>query len=113
MTVVAQRDAAADTAVALPAQARRRGCGRIVVVSASVGAGHDGAAGELTRRLGEYGWTVERHDLVDLLPGRLGRAMCRGYGSQLRLAPGSWQSLYGLMERAPRALGWQSVVNAY
>jgi len=46
--------------------------GRIVVVSASVGAGHDGPAAELTRRLREGGWRVDRVDCLDVLPIGLG-----------------------------------------
>lgn len=38
---------------------------RIAVVSASFGAGHDGAAAELTRRLRDRAHPVDRHDFVD------------------------------------------------
>lgn len=44
---------------------------RIVILSARVGAGHDGAAAELTRRMRDKGFEVTRHNFLDLLPGRL------------------------------------------
>jgi hypothetical protein len=40
----------------------------VVVVSASIGAGHDGAAAEITRRLCMAGVPVRRVDYLDLLP---------------------------------------------
>ncbi|WP_412543395.1 glycosyltransferase [Longispora sp. K20-0274] len=70
---------------------------RIVVVSASIGAGHDGAAHELGRRLLAAGFAVEHHDFVDLLPlGRLTRA---SYARQLQLAPGTWGWLLTALAR--------------
>ncbi|GAA0545938.1 hypothetical protein GCM10010172_29450 [Paractinoplanes ferrugineus] len=39
---------------------------KIVVVSASVGAGHDGVARELGRRFTADGFTVTHHDFLDL-----------------------------------------------
>jgi UDP-N-acetylglucosamine:LPS N-acetylglucosamine transferase len=72
--------------------------GPIVVVSASIGAGHDGAAAELTRRLRATGLNVQRHDFLDLLPGRLGGWIRLGYATQLRVAPGSWGWLLGTLD---------------
>ncbi|WP_433042907.1 MGDG synthase family glycosyltransferase [Dactylosporangium sp. CS-033363] len=63
---------------------------RIVVISASFGSGHDGVAAELTRRLTSHGRDVERHDFVDLVPGRLGRVLREGYHRQLTAAPRTW-----------------------
>ncbi len=50
---------------------------RITVISASMGAGHDGAATELTRHLTAAGFLVDRHDFLDLLPARIGAALRR------------------------------------
>ncbi|GII55457.1 hypothetical protein Pth03_38460 [Planotetraspora thailandica] len=72
---------------------------RITIVSASVGAGHDGAAAELTRRLQARGFGVDRYDFLDLLPFRLGRLLRRMYALQLRAAPGSWGFLLDAVER--------------
>jgi UDP-N-acetylglucosamine:LPS N-acetylglucosamine transferase len=74
---------------------------RITIVSASVGAGHDGAATELARRLEAQGFAVDRHDFLDLLPAALGRALRRAYAVQLRVAPDSWGRLLAALERHP------------
>jgi UDP-N-acetylglucosamine:LPS N-acetylglucosamine transferase len=60
------------------------------MISASIGAGHDGAARELTRRLTAGGLTVRRHDFLDLLPPGLGDALRTVYAQQLRHAPATW-----------------------
>lgn len=73
--------------------------GHVAIVSASVGAGHDGAAQELARRLRAAGLTVECHDFLDLLPGPLGRALRGVYKRQLYVAPRSWQWLLTALER--------------
>ncbi|MFF3911521.1 glycosyltransferase [Streptomyces sp. NPDC001848] len=74
--------------------------GRIAIISASVGAGHDGAAAELARRLDQDGYTADRHDLLDLLPARLGRAVQEGYHRMLVRAPWAYQRIYAGTERA-------------
>ncbi|MET8786436.1 glycosyltransferase [Streptomyces sp. NPDC004589] len=74
--------------------------GRVAIVSASVGAGHDGAAAELARRLEGDGLTVDRYDLLDLLPVRLGRAVQEIYHRMLVRAPWAYQRIYSSTERA-------------
>jgi UDP-N-acetylglucosamine:LPS N-acetylglucosamine transferase len=64
--------------------------GPVVIVSASVGAGHDGAATELARQLGRAGWTVQTHDFLDLLPGRWGPMLRAAYRAELTVAPRTW-----------------------
>jgi UDP-N-acetylglucosamine:LPS N-acetylglucosamine transferase len=64
--------------------------GRVVVVSASIGAGHDGAAAELTRQLRAAGLVVDRHDFLDILPGAWGRLIRGIYRAELRVAPRTW-----------------------
>lgn len=76
---------------------------RILVVSASVGAGHDGAARELDARLGARGFRVDHHDFLDLVPGGLGRSLSHAYERTLASAPTTWQSTYAALERS-RAL---------
>ncbi len=66
---------------------------RVVIVSASVGAGHDGAARELARRLTEHGHAVDIHDYLDMLPGSAGRALGAAYLRQLQAAPRTWDIL--------------------
>lgn len=75
------------------------GKGRIVIISASIGAGHDGAATELAGRLEDLGFTVDRCDFLDLLPGRIGRLVRAGYRRLLALAPSGYQRIYAATER--------------
>ncbi|MFE9449538.1 glycosyltransferase [Streptomyces sp. NPDC006739] len=81
----------------VPATARTE---RVAIVSASIGAGHDGAAAELDRRLTAAGLTVDRLDLLDLLPARLGRLVRDGYHRMLVQAPWAYQRVYRSTERA-------------
>ncbi|MFI0962825.1 glycosyltransferase [Streptomyces sp. NPDC021080] len=73
---------------------------RVAIVSASVGAGHDGAAAELQRRLTAEGIAVDRYDLLDLLPARLGRTARDAYHLMLDRAPWLYQRIYSATERA-------------
>ncbi|MGC9667208.1 MGDG synthase family glycosyltransferase [Planosporangium sp. 12N6] len=74
---------------------------RVAVVSASIGAGHDGAARELGRRLAAAGLRIDRYDFLDLLPASLGAAVRRLYRAELEVAPHSWEWLLGTLERHP------------
>lgn len=67
----------------------------MLILTASMGAGHDGVAVELARRLAEGGVQVEVADVLELLPMRLGPALRRWYGWMMRSAP--W--LYALIYR--------------
>jgi UDP-N-acetylglucosamine:LPS N-acetylglucosamine transferase len=64
-----------------------------------MGAGHDGVAYELERRLHARGAQARVVDYLDLLPARLGPFYRRVYQGQLRYAPGSYEWLYGKMDR--------------
>jgi UDP-N-acetylglucosamine:LPS N-acetylglucosamine transferase len=75
---------------------------RIVILSASVGAGHDGAAAEIAKRLGASGFHVERHDFVDLLPAHTGKLLRGAYHRMLTVAPSGYQRIYTTTERARR-----------
>jgi UDP-N-acetylglucosamine:LPS N-acetylglucosamine transferase len=75
---------------------------RILVVSASVGAGHDGVATELTRRLRADGFRIDQLDFLELLPGPLGRALRRVYALELAVAPSTWGLLYIGLDRHRR-----------
>jgi len=89
---------------ALSPAAPRQDAGRrrIVVVSASVGAGHDGAAAGLADRLGAHGFLVDRQDFLDLLPAGTGKLLCDGYHRLLTWAPEGYQHLYRTTDRASR-----------
>jgi UDP-N-acetylglucosamine:LPS N-acetylglucosamine transferase len=86
----------------IPASSPGRARPRIVIISAGVGAGHDGAADHLAERLRGDGFTVDRHDFLDLLPGRSGAALAGAYHRLLVRAPGVYQRIYAATERGPR-----------
>jgi UDP-N-acetylglucosamine:LPS N-acetylglucosamine transferase len=69
---------------------------RILIVSASMGAGHDGAARELSRRLEGRGHETKIVDFLDMPPLGLGAFIRWSYQVQLRLAPWSYEWLYRL-----------------
>jgi processive 1,2-diacylglycerol beta-glucosyltransferase len=72
----------------------------VLVVSASVGAGHDGAARELTKRLEAKGIRTKTVDFLDAAP-RIGPLIKAVYEFQLRVAPWSYEALYRVCY-----LGW-------
>ena len=72
---------------------------RVVVISASLGAGHDGAAAELSRRLRARGYLVDRHDFIDLLPRRTGALLRGAYRRQLTTVPQTWGWLLASADR--------------
>ena len=71
----------------------------IPIVSASIGAGHDGVAHELGIRLAERGVQVTQLDFLDLLPARLGQWLRRAYAVELAHAPNSWGWLLSVLQR--------------
>ncbi|MFJ9539161.1 glycosyltransferase [Streptomyces sp. NPDC101225] len=75
---------------------------RIAIISASVGAGHDGAASGLADRLATHGFLVDRYDFLDLLPARTGRLICGVYHRMLTWMPTGYQRLYASTEHASR-----------
>ncbi len=70
--------------------------GRVLVVSASMGEGHDGAARELVRRLEERGHTTRTVDFLDAAPFGIGALTRTSYELQLRKAPWTYQFTYRL-----------------
>lgn len=88
----------------------RQGRTSVLIVSAAMGAGHDGVAHELERRLLDRGAHAEVVDYLELLPARIGPFYRAVYAGQLRYAPGSYEWLYGKIDRgllapAARRLG--------
>jgi UDP-N-acetylglucosamine:LPS N-acetylglucosamine transferase len=77
----------------------------VVVFSAGIGAGHDGAARELARRLTLLGLPVERHDFLDMLPAGVGRTVRDAYARQLRTVPATWGWLLRAMAGRRTAAG--------
>ncbi len=75
---------------------------RVAVVTGSYGAGHDSAARELARVLTTAGCDVEIHDVVTLLPWRLGPTLRAAYYAQVRHQPESWGTTLRLLEPGRR-----------
>lgn len=75
--------------------------GRVVVVSGSVGAGHDGVAHELARRMTAQGWTVDVVDLLQGFPWVVAMLLGSGYLLTLRIAPWVYEATCWLVERSP------------
>jgi UDP-N-acetylglucosamine:LPS N-acetylglucosamine transferase len=79
-----------------------RGETRVLVISGSVGAGHDGAAAELIDRLRARGVQAEVRDYLDAVP-RFARLVLRdGYSLSIGHAPGFFEWLFVNLERS----GW-------
>jgi processive 1,2-diacylglycerol beta-glucosyltransferase len=74
---------------------------RILIVSASMGAGHDGAAKELRSRLEAAGHEGRIIDFLDAAPFGIGRFLRWTYEVQLRLAPWSYELTYRLWYLLP------------
>ena len=73
--------------------------GRVLVLSATVGQGHEGAARELARRLTARGVQVEVRDYLDALP-RFARGVLRDlYQPTVQHAPALFDSLFHGLER--------------
>ena len=73
---------------------------RVLVVSASMGGGHDGAGRELLRRLRERGHHAQMVDFLDAFPLRIGWLVRFGYWLELRYAPWSYEATYRLWYRS-------------
>ena len=78
----------------------------ILIVSASMGAGHDGAAKELRRRLEASGHRVEVVDFLDAVAFHIGPVLRWFYQVQLRMAPWSYELSYKMapLLRAPAVM---------
>ncbi|MEU0836778.1 hypothetical protein [Streptomyces sp. NPDC005969] len=72
---------------------------RILIVSASMGAGHDAVAAELAGRLRAGGHLTARVDLLDILPPGVGRGLRAAYRTALRHCPGAYAAVYSAFFR--------------
>lgn len=75
---------------------------RLLVVSASMGAGHDTVAAELVRRAAEHGHRADSVDILSLLPRGLGGWLRRGYQASVRHAPWAYGAVYHAFLRPGR-----------
>lgn len=71
----------------------------VLILSAAMGAGHDGVAYELERRLHASGAQATVMDYLEMLPARMGPFYRAFYSGQLRYAPSSYEWLYGKIDR--------------
>lgn len=74
---------------------------RVLLLSASMGAGHDGAAREMAIRLRAEGHHAVVRDFLDAGPLHLGPALREGYEFELRHAPGAYDATYRFWYRVP------------
>lgn len=79
---------------------------RVLVVSGSVGAGHDGAASELVARLTAGGAVAEMRDYLTAVPRPLAYLLGEGYLRTVERVPGAFEFLYEQLER--RGLFWRA-----
>ena len=66
----------------------------VVVITASIGAGHDGPAREIARQLRLHGHRAVVVDLVTLAPASAGRVLRRLFRWHLTAAPRRWGAWY-------------------
>ncbi|MFG2602579.1 galactosyldiacylglycerol synthase [Streptomyces sp. NPDC048514] len=81
---------------------------RLLIVSASMGAGHDTVAAELARRASASGHQAHVVDVLRLLPCGLGAGLRRSYQFSVRHAPWVYAGVYGAFLRGgsgPRPSG--------
>lgn len=74
---------------------------RVLIVSASMGAGHDGAARSLAEQLRAEGHVVDVRDFLRSGPLRIGSALRSGYEFELRHAPSAYDATYRFWYRVP------------
>jgi UDP-N-acetylglucosamine:LPS N-acetylglucosamine transferase len=67
---------------------------RFLVLSASMGAGHDAVARELVRRLEHRGYRADRVDVLELLPAGIGPGLRAFYRTAVRRAPVVYAGIY-------------------
>lgn len=78
---------------------------RILIVSASVGAGDAGNARELARRLRAGGHQVHVKDFLDAPALKMGRIFSKGYEAELRHAPWAYEAAFRMWFWLPFLLG--------
>src|SRR5947208_3235014 len=78
---------------------------RVLVVSASMGGGHDGAGRELVARLRAQGHDAQMVDFLSAFPLRIGWLVRLCYLLELKYAPWSYDATYRLWYRLPFMVG--------
>ena len=78
---------------------------RVLIVSATVGAGDAGNARELARRLVEAGHEAEVRDFLETPPLGIGKALSKGYEAELKHAPWAYELAFRMWFWFPFLLG--------
>ncbi|WP_327121855.1 galactosyldiacylglycerol synthase [Streptomyces sp. NBC_01341] len=78
---------------------------RFLLVSASMGAGHDAVAHELAGRLRAAGHRTAHVDFLDMLPAGAGRGLRAAYRATVRRCPWAYQAVYSAFFRDRGAPG--------
>jgi processive 1,2-diacylglycerol beta-glucosyltransferase len=86
---------------------------RVLIVSGSVGAGHDGAAYELAARLERSGVTVEVCDFLDAVPRPVARVLREGYTAAVQRTPLAFEVLFCRLERRGVLWGLERLLCAH
>jgi UDP-N-acetylglucosamine:LPS N-acetylglucosamine transferase len=73
---------------------------RLLLISASMGAGHDAVAVELARRLRAAGHEAVHADVLEMLPARIGAGLRSFYHATVRHAPLLYAGIYAAFFRA-------------
>ena len=85
----------------------------VLILTAGMGAGHNGVASELQRRLEAAGQRVDVIDVLDVLPLWLGRLVKGFYSAMIRYAPWLYDLIYRFWFRpSPKTRGPVSPVTA-
>jgi UDP-N-acetylglucosamine:LPS N-acetylglucosamine transferase len=77
---------------------------RVLIVSATVGAGDAGNARELARRLRASGHEVTVQDFLEAAPLGIGKALSKGYEAELRHAPWAYELAFQIWFWVPLLL---------
>jgi processive 1,2-diacylglycerol beta-glucosyltransferase len=86
---------------------------RVLIISGSVGAGHDGAARELAARLERSGVQVEVRDFLDAVPRLVARLLREGYAAAVGRAPLAFEFLFRRLERRGVLWGVEQLICAH
>ena len=81
------------------------GAMNVLIISASMGAGHDGAARELKARLDSQGHDAVVKDFLKAFPFGIGTVVRLSYEWELRWAPWSYEATYRMWYRLPSLAG--------
>ncbi len=77
------------------------GIGRVLILTSSMGAGHDGVSKELAGRLEARGYRCTLMDMVEVLPWGFGKMMRAFYSAVIRWMPSVYGRIYRVWIQPP------------